>query len=312
MTPITFKQMRLFLALASTGSVSGAARVTNVTQPTASMQLRDITETVGVPLYEVVSRKIRLTDAGRELERTARLIGEEWDQFAQRIDAMKGLRRGRLRVAIVSTAEYFVPRLVGSFCRRYPDIEVSLEVLNRDGVVRRLRESLDDLYVMSMPPDDMALDDQVFMANPLVLIAASTHPLLRREGPLALSALSSQRFILREPGSGTRMAVDRHFRRRGFRPRVRLELGSNEAIKEAVAGGLGLGVVSRHALHGREREYGVTVLAVDGFPVNSSWHVVHPQQRTVSPIAAAFREHLLGRDTPVRRSSRATSRSHLP
>lgn len=305
MTPITAKQMRLFVALAKTGSVSAAARLTNVTQPTASMQLRDITEAVGVPLYEVVSRKIRLTDAGRELERTARLIGEEWDQFAQRIDAMKGLRRGRLRVAIVSTAEYFVPRLVGSFCRRYPDIEVSLEVLNRDGVVRRLRESLDDLYVMSMPPEDVALNDRVFMANPLVLIAASTHPLLRQEHPLALSALSGQRFILREPGSGTRMAVDRYFRRRGFRPRVRLELGSNEAIKEAVAGGLGLGVVSRHALHGREREGGVTVLPVEGFPVNSSWHVVHPQERSISPIATAFREHLLERETPVRRSSRA-------
>ena len=148
MSPVTTRQMRLFLALANTGSVSAAARLMNVTQPTASMQLREITDTVGVPLYEVISRRIRLTDAGRELARTVRLIGEEWDQFTQRIDAMKGLRRGRLRVAIVSTAEYFVPRLVGSFCRRLPDIEVSLEVLNRDGVVRRLRESLDDLYVI--------------------------------------------------------------------------------------------------------------------------------------------------------------------
>jgi DNA-binding transcriptional LysR family regulator len=305
MNTLTNRQMRLFLALAQTGSVSTAARLMHITQPTASMQLREITSTVGMPLYEVISRKVRLTEAGLELARTVRLVAEEWDQFAQRIDAMKGLRRGRLRVAIVSTAEYFVPRLVGSFCRRHPDIEVSLEVQNRDGVMRRLREGLDDLYVMSMPPEDIELDDQVFMANPLVLIAATGDPLLRSAGPLALSALSSQRFIVREPGSGTRMAVDRYFRRRGFRPRVRLELGSNEAVKEAVAGGLGLGVVSRHTLHGREREDGVAVLQVEGFPVSSSWHVVHPRARQVSPIAAAFREHLLSGEPAGRRSPRA-------
>ena len=297
------RQLRLVLALAQTGSVSAAARLMQVTQPTASMQLRELSEAIGAPIYEIVSRKVRMTDAGLELIRTARRISDEWDQFAQRIDALKGLRRGRLRVAIVSTAEYFVPRLVGTFCRHHPDIEVSLEVLNRDGVVRRLRESLDDLYVMSMPPDDIDLDDRVFMANPLVVIAASSDRLLRGDAH-ALSSLSSQRFILRESGSGTRMAVDRYFRRRGFRPRVRLELGSNEAIKEAVAGGLGLGVVSQHALHGREREYGVSVLAVEGFPVASSWHVVHPRARSISPIAEAFREHLLEGETAPRRSAR--------
>lgn len=299
MQTISFRQLRLFLALVQTGSVSGAARLMHITQPTASMQLREITQSVGVPLYEVISRKVRLTDAGYELARTARGIAEEWDQFSQRIDALKGLRRGKLRVAIVSTAEYFVPRLVGNFCRRFPDIEVSLEVLNRDGVVGRLRASLDDLYVMSMPPDDIELDDQVFMANPLVLIAASGDPLVKRPG-LTLSALSAQRFILRESGSGTRMAVDRHFRRRGFKARVRLELGSNEAIKEAVAGGLGLGVVSSHALHGREREYGVSVVPVEGFPISSSWHVVHPRSRNISPIAEAFRAHLLESAAPKR------------
>jgi DNA-binding transcriptional LysR family regulator len=304
---LSFRQLRLFLALAQTGSVSAAARLMHVTQPTASTQLREMTLAVGTPLYEVVSRKVRLTDAGRELARTARQIADEWDLFGQRLDALKGLRRGRLRVAIVSTAEYFVPRLVGSFCRQYPDVEVALEVLNRDGVVRRLREGLDDLYVMSMPPDDIDLDDQIFMANPLVLIAASGSPLLKRE-ELTLSALATQRFILREQGSGTRMAIDRHFRRRGFRARIRLELGSNEAIKEAVAGGLGLGVVSRHTLHGREREDGVAVLPIEGFPVMSAWHVVHPKARQIPPIAEAFRGHLLGAASPQVTARRAAKR----
>jgi len=192
----------------------------------------------------------------------------------------------------VSTAKYFMPRLIGAFCKRHPAIDVSIEILNRDGVVARLREDMDDLYIMSTPPIDLQLDDVVFMSNPLVVIAPSTDALVRR-GQLELSALASQRFILREKGSGTRMAVDQHFKRVRFHPKVRLELGSNEAIKEAVAGGLGLGVISSHALHGRAREHGVSVLSVAGFPVPSQWHIVHPAARSLSPIAAAFKAQLL-------------------
>lgn len=289
---VTFRQLRLFLALAETGSVSAAAKATHVTQPTASMQLREVTQAVGLPLYEVVSKKVHLTDAGRELADTARAIARAWDEFQQGVDAARGLARGRLRVAMVSTAEYFVPRLIGSFCRRNPMIDVSLEVLNRDGVVHRLRQNVDDIYVMSMPPADMDLHDEVFATNPIVVIAANTDPLARRSG-VPLSELAERRFILRERGSGTRMAADRHFRQQRFRPDVRLEFGSNEALKEAVAGALGIGVISRHALHGREREHGVAIVDVAGFPVASSWHVVHPSRKRLSPIAAAFKAHLL-------------------
>ncbi|MFM8638422.1 MAG: LysR substrate-binding domain-containing protein [Betaproteobacteria bacterium] len=280
------------MALAETGSVTAAARATHVTQPTASMQLRELTDAVGLPLYEVVSRKVQLTDIGVELAKTARAMSSQWSAFEQVVDGARGLTRGRLRVAVVSTAKYFMPRLIGAFCKRHPAIDVSIEILNRDGVVARLREDMDDLYIMSTPPIDLQLDDVVFMSNPLVVIAPSTDALVRR-GQLELSALASQRFILREKGSGTRMAVDQHFKRVRFHPKVRLELGSNEAIKEAVAGGLGLGVISSHALHGRAREHGVSVLSVAGFPVPSQWHIVHPAARSLSPIAAAFKAQLL-------------------
>ena len=216
----------------------------------------------------------------------------QWSAFEQHVDAAQGLTRGRLRVAVVSTAKYFMPRMIGAFCKRHPAVDVSIEILNRDGVVARLREDRDDLYIMSMPPADLQLQDQVFMGNPLVVVVPTGDPLLRR-GELDLAALSSQRFILREPGSGTRMAVDEHFRKVRFHPKVRLELGSNEAIKEAVAGGLGLGVISRHALHGRVREHGVAILPVAGFPLPSQWHLVHPAARELSPIAAAFKGQLI-------------------
>jgi DNA-binding transcriptional LysR family regulator len=289
---ITYRQMRLFLALADTGSVTAAARAMHVTQPTASMQLREITQSVGIPLYEVISRKVHLTEAGLELARTVRRISHEWDLFEQGIDAMNGLTRGKLRVAVVSTAKYFVPRLVGTFCKKHPGIEVSLEVLNRDGVVRRLRENMDDIYIMSMPPDDIELVDEICMKNPLVVVAASGDPLTKRAN-VRLSDLAGEKFILREPGSGTRMAMEKHFRKQRFHPDVRLEMGSNEAIKEAVAGGLGLSVISNHALHGHAREHGVAIVAVEGFPIISNWHIVYPKAKQLSPIAGAFKGHLL-------------------
>ena len=293
---VTFRQLRLFLALAETGSVSGAAKVLHVTQPTASMQLKEIGLAVGLPLYEVIGKKVYLTEVGHELAATARAIGATWESFEQGVDAVKGLARGKLRIAVVSTAKYFVPRLIGRFCQKHPAIDVSLEILNRDGVVQRLRENRDDLYIMSMPPAEMELHDEVIMPNPIVLIAPQSDPLVQRArspGPVPLKALEDRRFILREPGSGTRMAGDQHFRKMRFRPDVRLELGSNEAVKESVAGGLGIGVVSRHALHGHDKEHGVRVIDVEGFPLPSAWHMVHHAGQKLSPVAQAFKRHLL-------------------
>jgi len=264
----------------------------HVTQPTASMHLKEIAQSVGLPLYEIVGRKLYLTDVGKELAATARALSRSWDAFEQGVDAARGLARGRLRIAVVNTATYFMPRLLGGFCNRHPAIDVSLEVHNRDGVVHRLHDNLDDLYIMSMPPADMDLGDDVFMSNPIVVIAPSSDPLARRRR-VALADLARRRFILRERGSGTRMAVDQFFRKRKFRPDVRLELGSNEALKESVAGGLGIGVVSRHALHGLQKEHGVGVVDVTGFPLPSAWHIVHPAGKKLSPLALAFRQHLL-------------------
>lgn len=289
---ITFRQLRLFLALAETGSVSGAAKLMHVTQPTASMQLKDITESVGLPLYEVVSKKIYLTDIGKELATTARAIAQSWDSFEQNADAVKGLSRGKLKVAVVSTAKYFMPRLVGRFCQKYPEIDVSLEILNRDGVVQRLRDNMDDIYIMSKPPSDLDLSEEAFMPNPIVLIASTSNPLVKRNA-VPLSELTKSRFILREKGSGTRMTGDQFFSKKKFRADVRLELGSNEALKESVAGGLGLGLVSKHALHGLLKEHGVGIVDVEGFPLPSAWHIVHPASKRLSPLALAFKQHLL-------------------
>ena len=296
---ITFRQLNVFLAVAKYKSITAAADAMHVTQPTISMQMRELSEAVGLPLYEQIGKRLHLTAAGEAVAESARVMAEEWARLQQTIDAMKGHRTGRLRVAITSTAKYFVPRMIGGFCKAFPEVDISLEVLNRDGVVQRLRQNADDLYIMSMPPEDMKLEQHAFLDNPLVLIAPLSHPLARKR-KLALSALANEPFILREPGSATRRACNMHFEKHRFEPKVRLELGSNEAIKHSVAGGLGLSVVSRHALGNDLKEEGLAVLNVDGFPIRSQWWVLYPRGKRLSPIASAFIEHVDKTVRPLR------------
>ncbi len=288
---ITFRQLRLFLALAETGSVSSAARMVHVTQPTASMGLKEITDAVGVPLYEVVARKVHLTAMGQALAKTARAISTEWESFEQEVHGVKGLTQGKLKVAVVSTAKYFIPRILGSFCAKYPQIDISLEVLNRDGVVKRLEENLDDLYIMSQPPLHLDIEDEVFMPNPLLLVASKDHALAKKKN-FDISLLKNEKFILREKGSGTRMATDVHLKRLKLKPDVRLELGSNEAIKQAVIGGLGIAVLSRYSLGDKSDQEAVAILKCKDFPIETSWHIVSPKGKKLSPIATIFKKHL--------------------
>ena len=288
---VTFRQLQIFLSLAEHGSVTAAARACHITQPTASMQLKDLSDAVGLPLYEQVGKTLYLTTAGEQLAETARAMSDEWSRFEQSIEAMKGHTKGRLRVAVASTAKYFIPRILGSFCAQYPEIDISLQVLNRDGVVARLRQNMDDLNILSMPPEDLELERHAFLSNPLVLIVPANHPFIRKK-KLDLHDLAEQSFILRESGSGTRLACDAFFRQNAFTPKVRLELGSNEAIKQAVASGLGVGIVSAHALGPHYEAEALAILPVKGMPIHSNWWVLYPKGKRLSPIASVFLKHL--------------------
>jgi LysR family transcriptional regulator, low CO2-responsive transcriptional regulator len=301
---ITFRQLRLFISLAEHKSITAAARVNHVTQPTVSMQLRELSDAVGLPLYEVIGKKLFFTPAGEELAKTARAMLDEWAAFGQRMDGLKGLTRGQLRVAVVSTAKYFVPRILGAFCKEHPDIDIALEVANRDGIVQRLRDNRDDLYIMSMPPRELDVETRAFLSNPLCVIAPLSHPLASAKR-IALTKLAHERFILRERGSGTRLACDEYFAEQGFHPEVRLELGSNEAIKQAVAAGMGLAILSQHALGAHLVDESLTILKVSGFPIHSNWFIVHPKGKRLSPVAAEFlrylQEHADAKLNPVTR-----------
>ena len=288
---LSFRQLKLLLAVAEHRSITAAANASHITQPTVSMQLKAMSDEVGLPLYEVIGKQVFLTAAGEAVAQSARTIRDEFDYLQQTISAMKGHTEGRLRVAIASTAKYFVPRMLGNFYKQFPNIDIAFEVLNRDGVVNRLKSNADDLYIMSIPPEDLDLERHRFLDNPLVVIAAADHPLAQKRR-IKRKDLANELFVLREAGSGTRLACNAYFAEHQFQPKVRLELGSNEAIKQAVAGGLGLAIISKHALHQNVDAEGLKILAVENFPIHSNWWIIYPKGKRLSPIAKVFFEHL--------------------
>jgi len=273
---ITAQQLRCFEATARLLSVTRAAQELHVTQPTVSVQLRDLAETIGEPLLDTSGRRVRLTQAGEALLQTAGDIRECWYRFDTRVAETRGLLRGRLRIAAVTTAEYFIPDLLGPFAAAHPGIDIELAVENRDRVVDRLSRGLDDLAVMMVPPAHLPLAAVPFVENPLVVIASARHPLVGRR--LRLATLGQERWLMREPGSGTRMEAEKHFAHAGFAPSVAMSLGSNEALKHAVAAGLGIAVISRLAVQpelaaapGASR---LAMLQVSGFPLRRQWSLV--------------------------------------
>ena len=285
---VTLRQLQAFEAVARLGSFSRAAQEMHVTQPAVSKQIRLLQEEAGLALLEQIGKRIFVTEAGHELLATCADWLERWERFEQSIGDLKGLKRGRLRIATVTTTKYFMPRLLGPFCKEYPGIDVSMEVVNRNRVLERLAGNEDDLYVMGLPPDGWDIESDRLLENNLVVIASTSHPLAGHKG-IPAQAMANERFVAREQGSGTRIAVERFFAQEGIAFHVRMELGSNEAIKQAVAGGLGLAVLSQSTLNS---DCGLAVLDVAGFPVRRHWYLVWPRGKQLSVVATTFRAFL--------------------
>jgi DNA-binding transcriptional LysR family regulator len=288
---ITFRQIETFTAVAHHRSFSKAAEALHLTQPAVSLQIRQIVDTLGLPLFEQEGREAILTAAGEEMLRTARALDDVWGRFEAAIDDLKGLKRGRLRVALVTTAKYFLPRMLGDFCRRYPEINIELAIADRERIVARMRGNQDDLYVMLYPPEDLEVSSFPFLDNEQVVIAPAGHWAAARK--IELGALESERFILREAGSGSRRTIDEHLAQLGIRLEVKLTVSSNEAIRDLVASGMGLAVLSRHALPADPATEGLCILDVQGFPLRRPWRVAHLRSKILSLPARAFLDELL-------------------
>ncbi|MEM7553136.1 MAG: LysR substrate-binding domain-containing protein [Cyanobacteria bacterium P01_A01_bin.84] len=290
MNQATLHQLRVFEAAARHGSFTRAAEELFLTQPTVSMQIKQLNKAVGLPLFEQVGKKLYLTEAGRELFSTCKQIFETIAQFDMKIADLKGLKQGQLRLSAITTAKYFIPRFLGTFCQLYPGIDISLQVTNHEGILERMTNNLDDLYIMTRVPSHMDVSYKPFLENPLIVLASKDHP-LASEKNISIQKLAAEPFIMREPGSGTRRAVEKLFHEHGIEVKVKLELGSNEAIKQAIVGGLGISVLSCHTLMPYKGD--IAVLDVEHFPIQGNWYMVHQSSKQLSVVASTYCDYLL-------------------
>ena len=287
MKQATLHQLQILEAIARHGSFTRAAEALELTQPTVSQQIKRLTQTIGMPLFEQLGKQIYLTAAGQEVLGASAMISEKFAELEIAIDELRGLKRQRINLVASTTAKYFVPRLLGTFRRKHPEIELALHITNQEGVLARLAKNQDDLYFTGRPPSDLDIELRPILANPLVVVAPSNHPLAGKTN-IALKELTAAPFIFREAGSGTRSVVENFLAENRVAVDVVIKLSSNEAIKQAIAGGLGLSVLSQHSLDLETQNGLLTILNVEGFPIHRHWYVLYPNGKQLSVAAQTF------------------------
>ena len=284
----TFRQMQIFESIVRLRSFTRAAEELFLTQPTVSTQLKKLTDVMDIPLLDQSGRQLKTTEAGEELYRAIRQIFDSLSDLDSRIAGLKGMHQGRLRLGVITTAKYFAPEILGDFSRQYPGIDISLKVCNRERIFERIANNEDDIYILGQPPKkELNLQTYPFAPNPLVVLAARNHPLYT-ESCIPLARLADEPIISREVGSGIRDTMMRVFNEHGLTPNVRMELGSNEAIKHTVVAGLGVAVLSLHTLSLEGANGPVGVLDVEGFPIERKWYLAHTKDKQLSLIAKEF------------------------
>jgi len=276
-------------------SITRTAEALHLTPPAVSIQVKQLAESAGEALIDQVGKQIFLTDAGKAVAEASRDIFERIDALQDELAGIQSLEQGSLSVSIITTAKYFVPRLLGTFASQYPDIEVALFVGNRQSVLDRLNENKDDFYVLGRPPDNLKVEAIPFAPNPLVAIAPPDHPLAKTKN-ISAERISKEPFIIRESGSGVRMSTLQYFRERNLSINIRMELGSNEAVKQIVMGNLGISFLAESTLT-KELELGELIkLDIEGLPIERHWFMVHQSKKLLSPLASAFKEYLMRKD----------------
>ncbi|WP_151703521.1 LysR family transcriptional regulator [Nitrincola alkalilacustris] len=285
---LTFRLLEVYVSVVRHGSISEAARQLHLTQPTVSLQLKRLSEAVGEPLLEHTRGQLHLTDAGQVLYRACQDMLGRFDDLQDNLLELKGGHSGRFSIAMVNTAQYVMPRLLGPFSQDYPEVDVTVEIGNREQVLHRFHQQLDDIYIFSHPPSLEHAAAARFLRNPLIMIAAEEHPLAGAD-EISLPRLLEERFLLREPGSATRMLFDSWLQTRGLQLHRSLQMASNEAIRVGVAAGMGVAVVSQHVLP--KGLTGIVPLQVEGMPLESHWHFIVRRDRRLPYAARRFLIH---------------------
>ena len=292
MLPLSLRQLQVFESVARHLNHSRAAAELFLSQPAVSMQIKQAEQTIGMPLFEQVGKKLFLTEAGREMLHYSRSVISLMQEMETVFDEMKGLEHGRLNIAVVSTANYFMPQLLAKFIQAHPKIKVSLSVANRDAVLKQLAENIADLAIMGQPPEGTDMVADPFLENPLVVIAIPTHPLAIVKN-IQPRQLAKETFLLREQGSGTRGVVERFFASHKLPLPTHMAMDTNEAIKQSVQAGMGIGIISIHGIELELETRRLVVLDVDHFPIVRHWYIVHRKDKRASVATQEFYRFLL-------------------
>lgn len=289
---VTFRQLEVFEAVANFKSYTRASESLHLSQPAVSMQIKQLEENIGLPLLEQLGKKIHLTTAGHEIYNYSQRIGNLLQEADTVIEELKGLQSGRLSISVATTASHFATRLLAAFSQRYDGVTISLDITNRASLREQLEANRPDLVIMGQPPEGVDVESETFMENPLVMIAPPDHPLIE-EKDISLGRFEDEHFVVRETGSGTRSSIERFFLDHGVSFHTGIEMSSNEAIKQAVEAGLGLGIVSIHTLELELETQRLVILNVEDFPIIRHWHIVQRSGKRLSPVAQAFKQFVL-------------------
>ena len=283
----TLPQLRVFEASVRLGNFTRAAQELHMAQPTASVQIKKLTETVGLPLFEQVGKRVYLTDAGRSLYAGCHEVFRALSALEETLNGLRAMESGQLRLAVSSTGKYFAPRMLGAFIQRYPGVKASLAIHNRMTLLERLAHNEDDLYLFASPLEREDVVTQALLPNPLVVFARDDHP-LAGERSISFERIAAELFLMREPGSGTRLLAAKLFEQRGLVPRISMELSDDEAIKQAILAGLGVAIMPRFTLGLEPEPTRLICLDVDGFPLANHWYFAYPVGKQLSATARAF------------------------
>ena len=284
MQNLTLKQLRIVLEITKTGKIASSAKNLGVTPPAVTLQLKQLEDSLGLTLFERRKDGLRPTDAGRVVLETAERIEASLRDCADSLDAMKGLTAGKVSVGVVSTAKYFAPRALGAFASEHPAIDLSLSINNRAEILAGLAEMQWDVTIMGRPPTDIDLEQHIIGDHPHVFIAPLYHRLIARR-KISIAAIAREALIVREPGSGTRLLMERLFAKADANPNVVMEIDSNETIKQAVMAGLGIAFISAHTIASELETRRLAVLPVTGLPITRKWFVVRHAGKPVMPAA---------------------------
>mgnify|MGYP003572291377 CR=1 FL=1 len=289
---MTLRQLTLFKAVAQHLSFTRAAAELCLTQPAVSIQIKQLEGHVGMPLFEQVGKRIFLTDAGRELYAACGDIFARIEALETSLNELQGSIKGQLKLSVVTTAAYFIPHLFKAFLALYPDVYFSLKVTNRNNVLGRMANNEDDLVIMGQVPEHLHVTAHPFLENPLVVLASPQHPLVNQSN-IQLSRLAQETILIREMGSGTRLAMNRCFAAHNLELPTQMELGGSEAIKQGVITGLGVSILSQYAVISEVAAGTIKLLDVEDFPLMRQWYVAHLSDKKLSLVARTFLEFLL-------------------